>query len=1066
MYNSIMKRIIIAIILIFGTGSLFAVDSISLEIQMISPDTTDNNELIRNLLISSAARSSRIYDKYISVKMKKIQSPPADYKLELMAVLEEENPVMVLTFTRISSGEALSQTLMGEVTSKSVIYLSEVIFKLWADMNHEKISYNQSLPEFIEEIPSRYIIEAGSPGFSGYNTASAVAVKDNGNLILGMGSYCFELDSSFNVISQLGGDLINQTSGIFIFGISVTPGGTVYMKPTNGREVFKSIDGVSRTQRIRAGIEVNGPMAVLNNGVMVLYNIVNRKFVRVDGTRRANLDLGLGPYTYINAMAAGPEGNLWIFDPIEQRMKIYSDDGTFINSLMPVGLKGEMITPMSMAVYDNGAFLLYYNGKLYKFDPEGILLWQIDGYQFREYESFPATPINLAVDSDRGLIYMADYAASRLLKFYEPDHGNSDINQKEIMTLNKSIDSNPESLEPIWDKVNYYYEEQAWVLTKMWLEEIVNLNPFDDRANEMLLEIELNSLLGQVELLKLETFDIIKKLGPESAREQFSRTVQLYEKILSLNPGNSTVIRDLNRFKDTYNRESAIPGTQQKPLTIASVKIENIFPSLIHYYQDNPIGKVTIRNDLDVEVSSIRAELNLRQFIDYPQESEIISSLAPGQEVVIDLKILLNDKAFNIEEDLPVLAQVNVMYEIEGILQNSVKTTGATLYRRTALSWDNTAKLAAFIMPNEGIVSAFSHRVLDVELDNTGLPDKMVKAARICDALGTYGITYVEDPDSPFSLIMGKEQHVDTVRYPRTTLNIQSGDCDDTTALLTSLLESSGIATSIMTSPGHVFLAFDTEEPIANKWMFETEDFTIIEHSGTVWIPVESTVLSEGFFEAWRNASSIINSNKPGEIDFVPVKNQRATFPPLPLSESNLIVVEPNREQIAPLFEQSIDSLIGSLYDSSVENLNLEINRSSNRRKRQLNNKLAILHGRFQNFDVAENIFQKLIKENANYISPYMNLGNLYYYRKDFERALDIFEEAKNLKPDSAMLNLALAKTYHKLNDSENTVRFFNIVQSQSESLSDRFAYLINEKGTARAGIEDEPPISWDIEEE
>ena len=94
-----------------------------------------------------------------------------------------------------------------------------------------------------------------------------------------------------------------------------------------------------------------------------------------------------------------------------------------------------------------------------------------------------------------------------------------------------------------------------------------------------------------------------------------------------------------------------------------------------------------------------------------------------------------------------------------------------------------------------------------------------------------------------------------------------------------------------------------------------------------------------------------------------------------------------------------------------------------------------------------------------------MNLGNLYYYRKDFTRALSIFEEAMEIKPESVMLNLALAKTYHKLNDSTNTVRFYNIVKRQSESLSEKYAYLVNESGIFRAGIDDEPPISWNTEE-
>ncbi|MBI9097295.1 MAG: hypothetical protein JEY91_02405 [Spirochaetaceae bacterium] len=1066
-----MKRIIIFLFYIFSIlsiCSLYAVETISLEIQMITPENRDTRNLLSDVLIKSASRASRIYDKYISVEQKKDLSGTADYQLQIMAVLNDESPVLVATFTKESSGESLSQSLMGEITEDSHLYLSEVIFKLWAEMNPRRIESHAQLPEYLEEIPSRYIIESAIPDFTGYNTASAVAVKENGNIILAMGALCYELTPDFNIVSQIGADQFNQTSTLFVFGAAVTPGGTVYLKPTSGREIYRVIDGASRSMRVRTGIDVTGPMAVLNNGVTILYHTMTRKFVRIEGNKRSNIDLNLGPYTYVYAMAAGPEGNLWIHDSMEQRFKIYSDDGTFIDSIIPVGLKGETLSPLSMTVSSDGSVILYSSGALYKFDREGILQWKMGGYQFRDYETFPITPLNLAVDPVRGFIYMTDYASNRVLKFYDPglNQSSPDDKTRKIIDLNRKIDSTPGSSDLLWEKAEYYLQNESWVLAKMWLEEIVNENPFDSKADALLVQMEMNSLMNQVENLKSETFEIIESLGPESARQKYSQTVQLYEKILSLNPGQQDVINDLNRFRESYNRDAAVPGSRQKPLTIASINMGNIFPSLIHFYVKNPLGKVTVKNDLDIPVRNIRAELSLRQFIDYPKQSKPIESLSPGEEAEIDLHILLNEKAFNLQEDLPVLAQINISYEISGDQQIVSETTNATLYRRTALSWDDTAKLAAFIMPNEGVVSTFSHRVLEADREENGLPPKMIDAARICDALGTYGITYVEDPDSPFSQILGKEQHVDTVRYPRTTLHIQSGDCDDTTALLTSLLESAGISTAIMTSPGHVFLAFDTEEPVSNKWMFETGIMRVIESDGTIWIPVESTLLSEGFYRSWSSASAIINKTPEGDIEFITVKDQRETFPPLPLSESNMIIIEPGREQIDPLFHRSLESLRESLYDSSISALESLIKESRDRRQRQLNNKLGILHARFQEFRKAEDIFKKLIRENDDYLSPYMNLGHLYYYSMDFDRALSTFQEAQKLKPDSVMVNLALAKTYHRLDDSANTVRFFSIVQSRSESLSDQYAYLVNDNVSARAGIDGEPPISWNVEED
>jgi hypothetical protein len=53
-----------------------------------------------------------------------------------------------------------------------------------------------------------------------------------------------------------------------------------------------------------------------------------------------------------------------------------------------------------------------------------------------------------------------------------------------------------------------------------------------------------------------------------------------------------------------------------------------------------------------------------------------------------------------------------------------------------------------------------------------------------------------------------------------------------------------------MTSPGHVFLAFDTGEPRENLWLFAHRNLQALVHGATVWLPVETTLLrlSGGFF--------------------------------------------------------------------------------------------------------------------------------------------------------------------------------------------------------------------------
>jgi hypothetical protein len=82
------------------------------------------------------------------------------------------------------------------------------------------------------------------------------------------------------------------------------------------------------------------------------------------------------------------------------------------------------------------------------------------------------------------------------------------------------------------------------------------------------------------------------------------------------------------------------------------------------------------------------------------------------------------------------------------------------------------------------------------------------------------------------------------------------GDCDDSTALYCSLLESCGIHTALIEQEYHLFMMFDLGEKLdiddEKSRSFEYRMETLDE---TSWIPVETTMLQQGFAQAWRAAS-------------------------------------------------------------------------------------------------------------------------------------------------------------------------------------------------------------------
>jgi hypothetical protein len=252
---------------------------------------------------------------------------------------------------------------------------------------------------------------------------------------------------------------------------------------------------------------------------------------------------------------------------------------------------------------------------------------------------------------------------------------------------------------------------------------------------------------------------------------------------------------------------------------------------------------------------------------------------------------------------------------------------------------------------------------------------------------------------------------VDTIRFPRTTLAYKGGDCDDTTALLASLLEAAGIPTAILTSPGHVFLAFDTGEKEADAWLFPAADLRTIRHAGKLWIPVETTLLSRGFSAAWESASELVKKHQgSASFEFIPVADLRTIYPPLPLPPNNQAALLPDPARRAALINQSAKNLSGVLYTANLRRLEKEGAGLSGTAKSRTENRLAQLHTRFGQGGQAAAVLTGILARDPNYLPAYLNLATLSLGSGKRAEALYRLRQAASVRPgDPRLAAYALA---------------------------------------------------------
>jgi tetratricopeptide (TPR) repeat protein len=422
---------------------------------------------------------------------------------------------------------------------------------------------------------------------------------------------------------------------------------------------------------------------------------------------------------------------------------------------------------------------------------------------------------------------------------------------------------------------------------------------------------------------------------------------------------------------------------------------------------------------------------------------------------------------------MAVQAEVTLTWSAGGAEQTTARTGSATIYRNTALTWDDTRKISSYITPNESTVSGFAARALSGAGTGAGtaadggpalkFSRSMMQAIRICDTLGAYGITYVQNLDAPFSKALGKAEIIDTVHFPRITLYNRTGDCSDTTALLCSLLESVGIRTAAITTPGHIFAAFDTDEPAENAPYLRSGGLDVITKNGKVWIPVETTILSQGFMAAWASASDLVKKySTGGPFEFIPVSDMRDSFPALPLPAGSLTVAEPAAPRVDAAYAASLAGLAETLYTARLSSMNATLATLSGRPAVKVRVQQGILHALFGRLKEAEAAFRKAITDDPTLVSPYVNLANVRLLSNDADGALVVVKQGLARNTDSALLNLLAARIFSNKGDASNSAVFFAKVQKSAPEMAARFADLAPAAGGAtpqRAADKGQAPV-------
>jgi hypothetical protein len=173
-------------------------------------------------------------------------------------------------------------------------------------------------------------------------------------------------------------------------------------------------------------------------------------------------------------------------------------------------------------------------------------------------------------------------------------------------------------------------------------------------------------------------------------------------------------------------------------------------------------------------------------------------------------------------------------------------------------AWDGNVKnLKYFIKRDMDFSVKYSKAILSKYKSEIDTVDNAISdfyRAKILFNSFIENLTYTSDPRAS----------AEYVQYPKETLELKGGDCDDLSVCYSSLLESIGIETALVdyktdASLRHVNIMFNTKLSPQQASLISENDtkyFIRKNESGDdeVWIPIETTSLSD-FENAWTIAS-------------------------------------------------------------------------------------------------------------------------------------------------------------------------------------------------------------------
>lgn len=448
-------------------------------------------------------------------------------------------------------------------------------------------------------------------------------------------------------------------------------------------------------------------------------------------------------------------------------------------------------------------------------------------------------------------------------------------------------------------------------------------------------------------------------------------------------------------------------------ITKTAISHNPIFRSLHRYYESEPFVKVGLKNISDADLP-VNVSLFVPTMMDNPHSETI--TLPPKSDEEYEIGVSFSSNVLTSKKatfDNLVQPEVKVTYKQGGEEKLAQKKMESSyVLGKGKLTWSNPDMIACYVTPADAVVDKFSRNFIQYYtpvLNDYFGRSNLGRAIILYDALGTHGLVYNIDLETPFLDIADDKSAFDTVKYPGDMLRDKIGDCDDLTALYGSLLANLGIESMFLDvfkpGAGHIFLMFDSgiKPDDVSKYFLDENEVVVL--NDKVWIPIEATLVGKPFFSAWKQGALKYNEMKAENyVNEISVKEASAKYlagshitpdMPMPVIDGINDLLKEDIKQYGMWLEQIVYNAVGSrmiaaedYYDAGVKYME------------------------FKRYKEAIEMLETCINMKPVFPDAINTLGVCYTKTEEYAKANEFYEQALQQAGEHAgyMLNIAITQ--------------------------------------------------------